>query len=160
MLPKIEKLKYANSDNFFLLAGPCVIEDEKMAFPIAERIIEITENLSIPFIFKASFKKANRSRLDSFTGIGDELALKIMGQISEKYNIPVVTDIHTADDAKTGLHNMLTYFKYLLFLSRQTDLLIAAAKTGRWVNIKKDSFCQVNRCSMQLIRLLIAVITM
>jgi 2-dehydro-3-deoxyphosphooctonate aldolase (KDO 8-P synthase) len=139
MLPKIEKLKYANSDNFFLLAGPCVIEDEKMAFPIAERIIEITENLSIPFIFKASFKKANRSRLDSFTGIGDELALKIMGQISEKYNIPVVTDIHTADDAKRA-SQYVDILQIPAFLSRQTDLLIAAAKTGRWVNIKKGQF--------------------
>ena len=139
MLPKIENLKNTNSDNFFLLAGPCVIEDETMAFPIAERILEITEKLKIPFVFKASFKKANRSRLDSFTGIGDEKALKILGKISENYNIPVVTDIHTADDAKRAAQ-YVDVLQIPAFLCRQTDLLIAAAETGRCVNIKKGQF--------------------
>jgi len=139
MLPKIQKLKYTDSGNFFLLAGPCVIEDEEMAFPIAERIIEITEKLKIPLIFKASFKKANRSRLDSFTGIGDEKALKILGRISEDYNIPVVTDIHTADDAKRAAQ-YVDVLQIPAFLCRQTDLLIAAAETGRCVNIKKGQF--------------------
>ncbi len=139
MIPEIQKLKYTASDNFFLLAGPCVIEDETMAFSIAERIIEITEKLKIPFVFKASFKKANRSRMDSFTGIGDEKALKILKQISENYNIPVVTDIHTADDAMRA-SQYVDVLQIPAFLCRQTDLLVAAAETGRWVNIKKGQF--------------------
>ncbi len=139
MLPKIQNLRHIDSGNFFLLAGPCVIEDETMAFPIAERIIEITEKLKMPFVFKASFKKANRSRLDSFTGIGDEKGLKILGKISENYNIPVVTDIHTADDAKRAAQ-YVDVLQIPAFLCRQTDLLIAAAETGRCVNIKKGQF--------------------
>ncbi len=143
MIPEIQKLKYTGSDNFFLLAGPCVIEDETMAFPIAERIIEVTEKLKIPFVFKASFKKANRSRMDSFTGIGDEKALKILKQISENYNIPVVTDIHTADDAKRA-SQYVDVLQIPAFLCRQTDLLVAAAETDRWVNIKKGQFLSGN----------------
>lgn len=139
MLPKIQKLRHTDSGNFFLLAGPCVIEDETMAFPIVERIIEITKKLKIPLVFKASFKKANRSRLDSFTGIGDEKALKILGRISENYNIPVVTDIHTVDDAKRA-SQFVDVLQIPAFLCRQTDLLIAAAETGRCVNIKKGQF--------------------
>ena len=139
MIPEIQKIKYSDSDNFFLLAGPCVIEDETMAFPIAERIVEISEKLKIPFVFKASFKKANRSRMDSFTGIGDEKALKILGQISDSFNIPVVTDIHTADDAKRA-SQYVDVLQIPAFLCRQTDLLVAAAETGRWVNIKKGQF--------------------
>ena len=139
MLPKNQKLRHINSGNFFLLAGPCVIEDETMAFPIAESILEITEKLKIPFVFKASFKKANRSRLDSFTGIGDEKALKILGKISENYNLPVVTDIHTVDDAKRAAQ-YVDVLQIPAFLCRQTDLLIAAAETGRCVNIKKGQF--------------------
>ncbi len=139
MLPKIQKLRYIDSGNFFLLAGPCVIEDETMAFPIAESILEITEKLKIPFVFKASYKKANRSRLDSFTGIGDEKGLKILRKISENYNIPVVTDIHTADDAKRAAQ-YVDVLQIPAFLCRQTDLLIAAAETGRCINIKKGQF--------------------
>ncbi len=143
MIPEIQKLKYTGSDNFFLLAGPCVIEDETMAFPIAERIIEVTEKLKIPVVFKASFKKENRSRMDSFTGIGDEKALKILKQISENYNIPVVTDIHTADDAKRA-SQYVDVLQIPAFLCRQTDLLVAAAETDRWVNIKKGQFLSGN----------------
>ncbi len=139
MLPNIKNLKYRNSGNFFLMAGPCVIEDEVMAFPIAERIIEISEKLQIPVIFKASFKKANRTRLDSFTGIGDEMALNILREISQRYNVPVVTDIHTADDAKRA-SQYVDILQIPAFLSRQTDLLIAAGDTGRCVNIKKGQF--------------------
>lgn len=139
MLPNIKNLENYGSDNFFLLAGPCVIENERMAFPIAENIIEITEKLKIPFVFKASFKKANRSRLDSFTGIGDEKALKILRKISENYNIPTVTDIHTTDDAKRA-SEYVDILQIPAFLCRQTDLIIAAAKTGRYVNIKKGQF--------------------
>lgn len=139
MLPEIQKIKHSGSGNFFLLAGPCVIEDETMAFPIAEHIIEITDKLKIPLIFKASFKKANRSRMDSFTGIGDEKALKILGKISENYNIPVVTDIHTIDDAKRA-SQYVDVLQIPAFLCRQTDLLVAAAETGRYVNIKKGQF--------------------
>ena len=139
MLPKLKNLKNADSGNFFLLAGPCVIEDETMAFPIAERIISISEKLKIPVVFKASFKKANRTRLDSFTGIGDEMALNILRQISETYKVPVVTDIHTAEDAKRAAQ-YVDILQIPAFLSRQTDLLIAAGETGRCVNIKKGQF--------------------
>ena len=139
MLPILKKLKNTDSDNFFLLAGPCVIEDETMAFPIAEHIIKIADKLKIPVIFKASFKKANRTRLDSFTGIGDEMALNILREISERYNVPVVTDIHTAEDAKLAAQ-YVDILQIPAFLSRQTDLLIAAGETGRCVNIKKGQF--------------------
>ena len=97
---KLENLKYTDSGNFFLLAGPCVIEGEYMAMDIAEKIVGITESLQIPYIFKGSYRKANRSRLDSFTGIGDEKALKILRKVADTYKIPVVTDIHTAEEAK------------------------------------------------------------
>lgn len=139
MIPKIRNLKYSDSGNFFLLAGPCVIENETMAFPIAEKIIEISEKLKIPAVFKASFKKANRSRVDSFTGIGDEMALNILKKISEDYSIPVVTDIHTVDDAKRA-SQYVDILQIPAFLCRQTDLLIAAGETGRWINIKKGQF--------------------
>ena len=139
MIPKLKNLKNTDSGNFFLLAGPCVIEDETMAFPIAESIISISEKLNIPVVFKASFKKANRTRLDSFTGIGDEMALNILRQISETYKVPVVTDIHTADDAKRAAQ-YVDILQIPAFLSRQTDLLIAAGETGRCVNIKKGQF--------------------
>lgn len=146
MIPKLEKLKNTGSNNFFLLAGPCVIEDEKMVFSIAENIIQITDKLKIPSVFKASFKKANRTRIESFTGIGDEKALKILGKISECYNIPVVTDIHTIDDASRA-SQYVDVLQIPAFLCRQTDLLVAAGKTGRCVNIKKGQF--VSGSSMQ-----------
>ena len=136
---KLENLKYTDSGNFFLLAGPCVIEGEYMAMDIAEMIVGITESLQIPYIFKGSYRKANRSRLDSFTGIGDEKALKILRKVADTYKIPVVTDIHTAEEAKMAAE-YVDVLQIPAFLCRQTDLLVAAAKTGRVVNIKKGQF--------------------
>jgi len=124
---------------FFLLAGPCVIEGEEMALRVAEHVVRVTERLQIPYVFKGSFKKANRSRLDSFTGIGDERALKILAKVRTEFGIPVVTDIHSERDAEVaaGYVDML---QIPAFLCRQTDLLVAAAKTGKMVNIKKGQF--------------------
>lgn len=139
MLFNIPNLKFSNSENFFLLAGPCVIEDEDMAFPIAERILQITENLKIPFVFKASYKKANRSKLDSFSGIGDQKALEILQEVSRKYKIPVVTDIHTAEEAALAA-KYVDILQIPAFLCRQTDLLLAAGETGKVVNVKKGQF--------------------
>ena len=136
---KLEKLKHTDSGNFFLLAGPCVIEGEAMAMNIAEKIVTITDALQIPYVFKGSYRKANRSRLDSFTGIGDEKALKILCRVSETYQIPVVTDIHTADEARMAAQ-YVDMLQIPAFLCRQTDLLVAAAQTGRVVNIKKGQF--------------------
>jgi 2-dehydro-3-deoxyphosphooctonate aldolase (KDO 8-P synthase) len=136
---QLPKLKYTDSNNFFLLAGPCVIENETMAYPIAEQILKITDRLKIPFIFKASYKKANRSRLDSFSGIGDEKALKILKDISEKLDIPVVTDIHSAEEARLAA-DYVDVLQIPAFLCRQTELLLAAGKTGKVINIKKGQF--------------------
>lgn len=135
----IDKLKHTDSGQFFLLAGPCVIEGEDMAMEIAERCVEITNKLKIPYIFKGSFKKANRSRIDSFTGIGDEKALKVLKKVGEKFDIPVVTDIHTPEDAKMAA-DYVDVLQIPAFLCRQTDLLVAAAKTGKVINIKKGQF--------------------
>ena len=134
----IPKLKFENS-NFLLLAGPCAIEGEQMALEIAERIVEITTKLQIPYIFKGSYRKANRSRLDSFAGIGDEKALKILRKISETFDIPTVTDIHTAPEASMAAE-YVDMLQIPAFLCRQTDILIAAAETGKAVNIKKGQF--------------------
>lgn len=139
MLPDIKNLQFINSNNFLLLAGPCVIEGEKMAMDIAETILAITEKLSIPFVFKGSYRKANRSRIDSFTGIGDEKALKVLQKVSTTFNIPVVTDIHNAHEAEMAAE-YVDILQIPAFLCRQTDLLEAAAKTGRVVNIKKGQF--------------------
>ena len=126
----IEQLK--DSENFFLLAGPCVIEGEEMALRIAERVVKITDRLHIPYVFKGSYRKANRSRLDSFTGIGDEKALKILGKVRATFGVPVVTDIHTADEAAMAAE-YVDVLQIPAFLCRQTDLLVAAAKTGKVV---------------------------
>ncbi|MGV6828020.1 MAG: 3-deoxy-8-phosphooctulonate synthase [Flavobacteriales bacterium] len=136
---KVPKLKHLNSNNFFLLAGPCAIEGEEMAMQIAEKIVFITNKLEIPFIFKGSFKKANRSRIDSFTGIGDEKALKILKKVSKTFDIPTVTDIHEAIDANLA-SNYVDVLQIPAFLVRQTDLVVAAAKTGKVVNLKKGQF--------------------
>lgn len=128
-----------NSDQFFLLAGPCVIEGEQMAMEIAETIAGITSRLGIPYAFKGSYRKANRSRLDSFTGIGDEKALKILHKVGETFRIPVVTDIHSAAEARMAAQ-YVDILQIPAFLCRQTDLLLAAAETGRMVNIKKGQF--------------------
>lgn len=126
-------------ENFFLLAGPCVIEGEEMAMRIAERIVVITEKLHIPYVFKGSYKKANRSRIDSFIGIGDEKALKILRKVGETFHIPTVTDIHTSQEAVMAAE-YVDVLQIPAFLCRQTDLLLAAASTGRIVNIKKGQF--------------------
>lgn len=135
----LPKIKYTASGNFFLMAGPCVIEDEKMAFPIAEKILELSNRFEIPFIFKASYKKANRSRLDSFMGIGDEKALNILKEVSETYDIPVVTDVHSAEEAKLAA-KYADVLQIPAFLCRQTELLIAAGETGKTINVKKGQF--------------------
>lgn len=135
----LKNLKHTDSNNFFLLAGPCAIEGEEMAFEIAERIYEITNRLEIPWIFKGSYRKANRSRLDSFTGIGDEKALNILQKVGRKFNVPVVTDIHSAKEAILAAH-YVDVLQIPAFLCRQTDLLVAAAKTGKMINIKKGQF--------------------
>lgn len=135
----VPKIKHSGPDNFFLMAGPCVIENNSVPFKIAEKIVRITDELEIPYIFKASYRKANRSRLDSFTGIGDEKALKILGQISKKFDIPVVTDIHSVPEAEMAAE-YADILQIPAFLCRQTELLVAAAETGKFVNIKKGQF--------------------
>ena len=135
----LDYLKASKSNNFFLLAGPCVIEGEEMAMDIAEKMIKITSRLDIPYVFKGSYRKANRSRIDSFTGIGDEKALKILKKVSDTFGIPVVTDIHEACEAEMAAE-YVDILQIPAFLCRQTELLIAAAKTGRIVNIKKGQF--------------------
>lgn len=135
----IPQIKNTDSGNFFLIAGPCAIEGEKMAFEIAEKLIELTEKFRIPYIFKGSFKKANRSRLDSFTGIGDEKALQILGKIRRELKVPVTTDIHKESDALIAAE-YVDVLQIPAFLARQTELLVAAAKTDKVVNIKKGQF--------------------
>jgi 2-dehydro-3-deoxyphosphooctonate aldolase (KDO 8-P synthase) len=139
MIESLNKIKHASSGNFFLIAGPCVIEDENMPFPIAEKVLKICDRLQIPYIFKASFRKANRSRLDSFTGIGDEKALRLIRKVGEEFGIPVLTDIHSEHDAILAAE-FADVLQIPAFLCRQTELLIAAARTGKFVNIKKGQF--------------------
>lgn len=127
------------SNTFFLIAGPCVIEDEQSPFKIAERIAQICTPLNIPFIFKGSYKKANRTRLDSFTGIGDKKALEVLQAVGQKYNVPVLTDIHSEEEAELAA-KYVDILQIPAFLCRQTELLVAAAKTGKFVNIKKGQF--------------------
>ncbi len=138
-LSKIPQIKHTTSGNFFLLAGPCAIEGEEMALRIAETVVGITDSLKIPYIFKGSFKKANRSRVDSFTGIGDEKALKILRKVSETFGVPTVTDIHQESDAALAAE-YVDVLQIPAFLVRQTDLVVAAAETGRVVNLKKGQF--------------------
>lgn len=135
----IPKIKNTEANNFFLLSGPCAIEGEEMALRIAERIVTITDKLRIPYVFKGSFKKANRSRVDSFTGIGDEKALKILRKVSETFSVPTVTDIHEVADAEKAAA-YVDVLQIPAFLVRQTDLVVAAAKTGKTVNLKKGQF--------------------
>lgn len=139
MLKNLPKLKHTNTSNFFLMAGPCVIEGEEIAFRIAEKIVSITDKLKIPFIFKGSYRKANRSRIDSFTTIGDEKALKILAKVGKEFGIPTVTDIHESTEAAIAAE-FVDVLQIPAFLCRQTDLLIAAAITGKTVNIKKGQF--------------------
>ena len=139
MKPQLDNLKHKNSENFFLLAGPCVIENEKMALEIAEKIVTISDKLKIPYIFKGSYRKANRSRIDSFSGIGDEIALNILKKVGKTFQIPVVTDIHSATEAKLAAE-FVDVLQIPAFLCRQTDILVAAARTGKVINIKKGQF--------------------
>ncbi|MBN1952357.1 MAG: 3-deoxy-8-phosphooctulonate synthase [Bacteroidales bacterium] len=127
------------NSNFFLLAGPCVVESLSLCDEIAGSLIETTTKLGIPYVFKASYRKANRSRSDSFSGLGDEKALEILGSIRQKYNVPVVTDIHSAAEAELAAA-YVDILQIPAFLCRQTDILTAAAKTGKIVNIKKGQF--------------------
>lgn len=128
-----------NSGNFFLLAGPCVVESEELVMEVAEKVFEMTNKLKIPFVFKSSYRKANRSRSDSFTGIGDENALEILARVKARFDVPVVTDIHTAEEAAIAA-KYVDVLQIPAFLCRQTDLLNAAGDTGKYVNIKKGQF--------------------
>ncbi len=136
---KINHLKNQDSGNFFLIAGPCVVEGRDMALEIAEKIKLITDRLAIPYIFKASYRKANRTKLDSFTGIGDELALGILKEVGQTFEVPTVTDIHESEEAALAAQ-YVDVLQIPAFLCRQTELLVAAAKTGKAVNVKKGQF--------------------
>lgn len=135
----IPGLKFSDTDNFLLIAGPCVVESEAIVFETATFIKQLSEKYSLPFVFKASYRKANRSRNDSFSGIGDLKALKILADVKEQLGIPVITDIHNPEEAELA-SRYVDMLQIPAFLCRQTDLLIAAAKTGKWVNIKKGQF--------------------
>jgi 2-dehydro-3-deoxyphosphooctonate aldolase (KDO 8-P synthase) len=135
----IPLLRYKNSGNFFLIAGPCVVENETMPLEIARKIMAITDKLQIPYIFKASYNKANRSRLDSFTGIGDLKGLEVIKNVRDELNIPVLTDVHSPEEARLAAE-FVDILQIPAFLCRQTDLLVAAAKTGKVINIKKGQF--------------------
>ncbi|MCC6817893.1 MAG: 3-deoxy-8-phosphooctulonate synthase, partial [Bacteroidia bacterium] len=139
MIPNIPRLKYTDSNNFFIMAGPCAIEGEEIAFEIAEKINSISNRLEIPWIFKGSYRKANRSRLDSFTGIGDKKALEILKKVGDHFQVPTVTDIHESSEAAIAAE-YVDVLQIPAFLFRQTDLLVAAAMTGKFVNIKKGQF--------------------
>lgn len=140
MLPNvIPNINHRNSGNFFLIAGPCVVETPEIVNRIAEELKAITSELEIPFIFKASYRKANRTRIDSFTGIGDEKALNILKDAGDKYQVPTITDIHESDEAAFAA-KFVDVLQIPAFLCRQTDLLVAAAKTGKTVNVKKGQF--------------------
>ena len=139
MIQHLSNISHKDSKNFFLIAGPCAIENEDMAMRIAETVIKITDKYKIPYIFKGSFKKANRSRVDSFTGIGDEKALQILKKVGETFNIPTTTDIHENAHAELAAQ-FVDVLQIPAFLVRQTDLLVAAAKTNKVVTLKKGQF--------------------
>jgi 2-dehydro-3-deoxyphosphooctonate aldolase (KDO 8-P synthase) len=136
----LENCNYQDNGQFLFLAGPCVVESEKMCMEIAETIVRITDKWKIPYVFKASYRKANRSRSDSFTGIGDEEGLKILNKVRDTYKIPVITDIHSAGEARFAADYNVDILQIPAFLCRQTDLLVAAGMTGKVVNIKKGQF--------------------
>ena len=139
MYPKIKNINHTATGNFFLIAGPCVVEDHENPFVVCQRLKEITDRLQIPFLFKASYRKANRSSVNSFTGIGDLEALRLLREVGEKYGVPVVTDIHTNEEARMAA-DYADVLQIPAFLCRQTELLKAAAETGRVVNVKKGQF--------------------
>ena len=140
IVDQIEYIKHYPDNNFFLIAGPCVIESEELTRSVAEKTIEITTKLSIPFIFKSSYRKANRSKADSFTGMGDEKGLAILQKIKEDFKVPVLTDIHNPSEAALAASYKVDVLQIPAFLCRQTDLLEAAALTGKVINIKKGQF--------------------
>jgi 2-dehydro-3-deoxyphosphooctonate aldolase (KDO 8-P synthase) len=144
MISKLNNLKFKDENNFFLIAGPCAIEDKDLSLNIARNIANICDKLKIPFIFKGSFKKANRSRLDSYTGMGDECALNIIQSIGEELKIPTITDIHSVEDVQKA-KKYVDILQIPAFLCRQTDLIIAAAKTNKFINIKKGQFLSPNQ---------------
>ena len=139
MYPQLPRLRHTDTDNFFLIAGPCVVEDHENPFQVCEQLVAISDRLHIPFAFKASYRKANRSSVSSFTGIGDLEALRILREVGERYGVPVVTDIHTDEEAAMAA-DYVDVLQSPAFLCRQTELLHAAAKTGRCVNVKKGQF--------------------
>jgi 2-dehydro-3-deoxyphosphooctonate aldolase (KDO 8-P synthase) len=139
MIKSIPLLKHSSEYNFFIIAGPCVVESEELCFEVAEKVKAISDNLQIPFIFKASYKKANRSRVDSFSTIGELRSLEIIKKVRGKFQIPVLTDIHSVEDADLAAC-YVDVLQIPAFLCRQTELLIAAAETGKWINIKKGQF--------------------
>jgi 2-dehydro-3-deoxyphosphooctonate aldolase (KDO 8-P synthase) len=139
MLLNIPKIKHSEYDNFVLIAGPCVIEGEEMAMDIAQKCLSITNHLRVPYIFKGSFRKANRSRIDSFSGIGDEEALRILKKVGDTFNIPTITDVHSVEDVQM-VAPYVDMLQIPAFLCRQTDLLVAAGESGKPVNIKKGQF--------------------
>lgn len=142
----LPEIKHGDSDNFFLMAGPCAIESEEMAMRIAEKIVGVTDKLKIPFIFKGSYRKANRSRIDSFTGIGDLKALSILSKVGKEFGVPTVTDIHESQEADMAAE-YVDILQIPAFLCRQTELLVAAANTGKVVNIKKGQFLSADSMS-------------
>ena len=144
MISKLNNLKFTDENNFFLIAGPCAIEDKDLSLNIARNIANICDKLKIPFIFKGSFKKANRSRLDSYTGMGDESALNIIQSIGEELKIPTITDVHSVEDVQKA-KKYVDILQIPAFLCRQTDLIIAAAKTNKFINIKKGQFLSANQ---------------
>lgn len=139
MIPDIPKIQFPDSSNFFLIAGPCVVEGRAVLDEVAQRTVELSARYHIPLIFKASYRKANRSRIDSFRGLGDAAALEMLAETTEKYRLPLLTDIHKPDEA-TMAAEYADILQIPAFLCRQTDLLTAAAETGKWVNIKKGQF--------------------
>ena len=147
-----ENLRQKNG-NFFLMAGPCVIENEQMPFDIAKELSDICQGLGIELVFKASYRKANRSRLDSFTGIGDEKALKLLAEVRERFSVPVVTDIHSKYEAELAA-DYVDVIQIPAFLCRQTDLLVAAAKTDKIINIKKGQFLSAHAMRFALDKVL------
>ncbi|HLN55932.1 MAG TPA: 3-deoxy-8-phosphooctulonate synthase [Bacteroidales bacterium] len=138
-VPDIPAIKFRESGNFLLISGPCVVESEDIVFRTAEHLVELSEKYSIPFVFKSSYRKANRSKAGSFTGIGDFQALEILARVREKFSVPVITDIHNPGEAQIA-SGYVDALQIPAFLCRQTDLLVAAAKTGKWINIKKGQF--------------------
>ena len=144
MISKLNNLKFTDENNFFLIAGPCAIEDKDLSLNIARNIANICDKLKIPFIFKGSFKKANRSRLDSYTGMGDETALNIIRSVGEELKIPTITDVHSVEDVQKA-KKYVDILQIPAFLCRQTDLIIAAAKTNKFINIKKGQFLSANQ---------------